>query len=134
MDVIHTYTADDAINDGLIVNTNTLVPEEDLARQAGFLFVVRITNGVLALVEVPDKLKSSQDLKGRLWDLLWMASLAFRKEKARAKAEERAMESIVPFKCLFAMGPDGNLVEHEIWCGFDFTAGEAIHLYLPSEH
>ena len=134
MQVIHSYTADQAIADGFLIPTTDLIPDEDLASQAGFLWPVRITSGVLDLVNVPEELEATQDLKGRLWDLLFLSSIAFRREKARAEAEDREMKTLIPFTVLFQMNLTCGPFEYELYIAPDYTSGPALHIFLPEEY
>lgn len=71
-DVISTYSRAQAIEDGALVDVSTL------AREAGFKVPVAITAGVHALLsDIPKD--SGEDYRGRLWDVLYMASLAARR-------------------------------------------------------
>lgn len=72
---IHTYTRKQAIDDGVLVDVS------DLARQAGIKYPVAMTVEVWAeCVEVPHGV-TCQDETGRLWDILWMLSLAARRSE-----------------------------------------------------
>ncbi|MDX5364652.1 MAG: hypothetical protein LPJ91_10925 [Pseudazoarcus pumilus] len=75
--VIYAYTRADAITDG------TLVDVSQLAREAGFRIPVAMTTGVWAdcveWTEADSQRQTQQDEPGRLWDVLWMASLAARR-------------------------------------------------------
>jgi len=73
-DVIHTYTRAHAILDGVLVDVS------EIAKEAGFKWPVAITAGVWATInDIPPKLEGIQDVEGRLWDVIWMASLAVRR-------------------------------------------------------
>src|SRR5262249_8610682 len=76
------YTRRQAIEDGLLVD---LMPSGtvELVQEAGFKFPVAMTIGAFcATVSEPDKpLPAGQDLKGRLWDVLWMLKLAIKSSK-----------------------------------------------------
>jgi len=79
---ISIYTRGQAIEDGVLVDlmqTETV----GLVREAGFRFPVAMTVGAFsATVGEPDKpLPAGQDLKGRLWDVLWMLKLAIKSSK-----------------------------------------------------
>ena len=72
-DVIYSYTREQAIADGVLVDVS------DMAKEAGFKWPVAVTEAVWALIEeIPDS-HSFQDVNGRLWDVLWMARLATRR-------------------------------------------------------
>jgi hypothetical protein len=54
-----------------------LVDVSETAKEAGFRWPVAVTAEVWATIEaIPPKLEGIQDIQGRLWDVLWMASLA----------------------------------------------------------
>lgn len=69
--VIHSYTAAQALLDGVFINPAARM-DEDLPSQYGFKVPILVTNGVWAdLVAVP-KAADYQSEKGRLWDILTM--------------------------------------------------------------
>lgn len=71
--VIYAYTRAQAIEDGLLVDVS------ETAREAGFRWPVALTRAVWDMVEqIPESKRGLQDEAGRLWDVLWMASLAAR--------------------------------------------------------
>jgi hypothetical protein len=80
---ISVYTRRQAIEDGVLVD---LMQSETvgLVREAGFRFPVAMTTTAFcATVRELDKpLPAGQDLKGRLWDVLWMLKLAIKSSKA----------------------------------------------------
>ena len=79
---ISIYTRRQAIEDGVLVDL--MQPETmGLVREAGFRFPVAMTIGAFSVtVSEPDKpLPAGQDLKGRLWDVLWMLKLAIKSSK-----------------------------------------------------
>ena len=68
-DVIHVYTRAQAIEDGVLVDVT------EIAQEAGFVWPVAVTAGVWALInDIPPRFQGIQDVEGRLWDLIWMAS------------------------------------------------------------
>jgi hypothetical protein len=73
---IHTYTRQQAIDDGFLVDVSSM------AREAGITFPVAITRAAWAdcveWSEVDCKRQIYQDEAGRLWDVLWMLKLAAR--------------------------------------------------------
>ena len=72
-DVIHSYTREQAIDDGVLIDVT------DVARQAGFRWPVAVTSAVYATyVEVPEGV-DLQDESGRLWDVVWMAFCAIKR-------------------------------------------------------
>jgi hypothetical protein len=68
--VIHSYSRAEALEDGALIDVTSM------AREAGFRIPVALTRAVWeSYVTVPPKVVA-QDEPGRLWDILWMASLA----------------------------------------------------------
>lgn len=104
--VISAYTRRQAIEDGILVDVSSR------AREAGFKLPTVVTRNVWErCVRVPDGLSGQgQSEEGRLWDVLWMASLAARRAPG---------ENLVTFKVsvVDAQRPDGSPLrqEHEIW-------------------
>jgi len=120
-EVISVYTADQAIEDGYLIDVT------ETAKEAGFKIPVRITRGVFDLVAPDKKAKSyGQDFEGRLWDVIWMCSLAVRKVKDDSFAE---------FKVIFQNGAGNrNRKIKTLWAVIDGTSGAAIHIVLPEEY
>lgn len=74
--VVSVYTRAQALEDGELVDAG------ELAREAGFRLPVALTRAAWAtFVEVPKGCEGLQDEKGRLWDVLHMASFAIRGAK-----------------------------------------------------
>jgi hypothetical protein len=72
-DVIYAYTRAQAIEDGELIDVT------GMARETGIQFPTAVTRAVWAdYVAVPEELKGQQDQSGRLWDALWMLSMAVR--------------------------------------------------------
>jgi hypothetical protein len=79
---ISVYTRRQAIEDGVLVDLMQS-GTAGLVREGGFRFPVAMTIGAFcAIVGEPDKpLPAGQDLKGRLWHVLWMLKLAIKSSK-----------------------------------------------------
>ncbi len=75
-ELISVYTRQEAIDDGVLVDcTEDLFG--DLNRNDGVIFDVAMTRAVFErYIEVPEVFASSQDMKGRYWDLLYMFRVA----------------------------------------------------------
>lgn len=77
--VIFAYTRAQAIADGVLIDVSKA------AREAGFRFPVALTAQVWADCVAWEPEDSDrqihQDLSGRLWDVLWMASWAIRAQR-----------------------------------------------------
>jgi len=82
---IHTYSRAQAIEDGLLVDVSTT------AREAGFRYSVAITRTAWAdcvkWSDADSRRQCCQDEAGRLWDALWMSSLAARRGGERVAFE-----------------------------------------------
>jgi len=117
-DLIYSYTAEDMMRDGLLHDVSKL------AKEAGFNFPVRITNGVQELIDPSEEaMAHGQSFEGRLWDVLNVARFAIKKAKSN---------SMVEFQVFFWNGPDKQ--HHQTFCAApDTTSGPAIHIILPSE-
>jgi len=119
--VIYSYTRQQAIDDGILIDISQL----SITKEAGYKIPVVITQGVYSLVSVPKGLEGLQDFNGRLWDVLWMSTLAFR--SCRAKHQDRAEEEcrIVPFKTIFQMTPRKKITT-TLWLAFNEIEGFTI--------
>ena len=129
-DVIHTYTRQQAIEDGVLINI--WKTDNDLCQNAGFKIPIVITTGVYSLVKVPKGFDEGiQDFKGRLWDVLWMSSNAF--TVCRKTHKEHAEENcrIVPFKVIFQMTPRKKITT-TLW--LVFNAHEGFTIMKPEEY
>ena len=83
--VIYAYTRRQAIEDGVLVD---LMQAElvELVHNAGFKFPVAMTAGAFGdyVQLTPKALEAGNDLKGRLWDVLWMLRVAIRKQRGNS--------------------------------------------------
>jgi hypothetical protein len=120
--IIDSYSRQQAIADGVLVD----VTKE--AQEAGFKIPVAITKGVHALCQVPENLKGVQDYKGRLWDTLYMATVAYKKWKRNPGGNDGR---IIPFKVMFL---ERNLKHktYDLWLVFNEYEGFTI--MTPSEY
>lgn len=81
---ISSYSRAQAIADGVLVPVTDLVPDEpNFAADAGFKVPVVLTSAVAELVKPTEEeaREWAQDVKGRLWDVLMMATWAVRASK-----------------------------------------------------
>lgn len=81
-DVIYAYTRQQAIEDGVLVDL--MQPElVELVHNAGLKFPVAMTAAAFHdYVELSPKAKEAgNDIKGRLWDVLWMLRHGIRTQK-----------------------------------------------------
>jgi len=95
-EVISTYTRTQAIEDGVLIDVT------DAAKCAGIKYPVAVTQNLWSSwIETPEELKGLQDTSGRLWDVLWMFSIAARKAtddrltfSVLFQTKERKMEKV----------------------------------------
>lgn len=117
-DVIHTYTREQAIADGQLID----VSESPEAIEAGFKVPVCLTVGVHAFVQVPELLSGWQDYSGRLWDTLFLAAAAFK------RAGEKGL---VPFEVRYQTDPR-RFATVTLW--LCFSEFEGFTILLPEEY
>jgi hypothetical protein len=77
-DLIHSYTRAEALADGVLIDVT------ETAREAGFRIPVALTSTVwsdcVAWTDQDSARVVYQDEAGRLWDVLWMALVAARRQ------------------------------------------------------
>jgi DNA repair protein RadC len=72
--VIYTYTRAQALDDGVLVDTS------EMAGEAGFKYPTAITADLYARLQPNDiEIAHGQNYEGRLWDVLWLASVSARR-------------------------------------------------------
>ncbi len=76
-EVIYAYTRKQAIEDGVLIDVSEWASPREM--MGGFKIPVAMTAAVRALVEAPEG--SHEDTRGRAHDVLWMASLAARRNR-----------------------------------------------------
>ncbi|WP_420715399.1 DUF6573 family protein [Myxococcus sp. MISCRS1] len=115
-DLIHKYSRAEALCDGVLHDVSPM------AAEAGFRFPVAVTAGAWAeCVALPAELRSLQDERGRLWDVLWMAVLRVRQARRTGAAGDvvpfdvRVLKStrqhvLVTLVCRVGPGDDGEPV------------------------
>ena len=132
-EVISSYTREQAIEDGYLID----ITNHKLTKEAGFKVPLAVTRELWHKIEVPKDLEGMQDLKGRLWDVLFMARLAFK--SALIKSEEAAR--LVSFKVILLDSKttlercekEGKeLKPIEVW--LTFNEHEGFCLMLPSDY
>ena len=113
MEVISTYTAAQAVEDGFLVE----VPE-DWSKEAGINIPVRLSSSVHEFCTPPASNKI-QSYRGRVHDVLWLARFAI----ARSK-DDNMTEFVVKI----------GRKNHRLWACLDGTSGVAIHIITPEEY
>lgn len=109
-DIIHVYSRAQALEDGFLVDVTPT------AKEAGFHAPLAITHAAWTVIEdIPARLKGCNDVQGRLWDVLWLASLAARRNPHSSQID---FQVILPhgkrhyqaFKLICGPGDLGELV------------------------
>ena len=97
---IHTYSRAEALEDGVLVEVS------QRASEAGFVFPVAVTAGVWADVnDIPESKQSSQDVEGRLWDLLFSAAQRCKAvHEPPSSGNRRDEEDGLPFDLIMHIG------------------------------
>jgi hypothetical protein len=135
-EVVYAYTRTQALADGLLVD----VTRE--AKEAGIVYPTAVTQALWnGYIVPPDSIKCTQDVQGRLWDVLTMFTSA-------ARAMKRAGEDVVEsqkdtaqalfFKTIFQMPskasrPKKVTVELKAICGPGDDGTPVITIMLPDE-
>ena len=100
----------------------------DLAREAGFVFPVALTETLYHAYIVPalELVAAGQSIQGRLWDLLFVLRFAI--------AKARDTDTIL-FKVLFLMSTDSTpvLIELKAVCGPGDDGEPVLTIMLPDE-
>jgi hypothetical protein len=125
-ELISSYSRRQAIEDGVLVDL--MQPETvGAVREAGFKFPVAMTAGAFAatVAEIDKELPQGQDLQGRLWDVLWMLSLAIR--------STRQSTDRVSFRVSVWDGKRRNEVKLWSVCGPGDNAQPVITIMLEGE-
>ena len=129
MEIIHTYSRQKAIEDGVLVD----ITDTKEAKEAGFEIPVCLTAAVHALVEVPEGMEGFQDYAGRLWDTVYMATHAVKCKRLQGATEEE-ME-IIAFQVDYSMPAKTKAfkqVTYDLW--LTFNKYEGFTIMLPSDY
>lgn len=120
--IISTYTRDQAIADGFLVDVS------DMAKEAGFKWPIAVTRAVWdeVITPTPHDEQEGQSEKGRLWDILSMARLA-----AKANKDER--DSVL-FKVLVRCDRKQRTITLKLVLSFESPeGGPCLTIMLPNE-
>jgi hypothetical protein len=118
-ELIHVYTRQQAIEDGVLVDL--MQPEfVELVHNAGFNFPVAMTAEAFHdYVELSEKAREAcNDIKGRLWDVLWTLRHGIRSQKANSDTvifefycvTDRIKPSLCALKAVCGPGDKGEPV------------------------
>jgi len=123
-EVIHSYTRQQAIADGVLVDVS------EMAEEAGFLIPVAITAAINAEVVTPSNEAIEalgQSYPGRLWDVLWMLHLAI--HEATSRDDPRQLNFMVMVSEIDGM----REVELKAVCAPNDDASPCITIMFPYE-
>ena len=122
--VISSYSRADAIEDGVLVD---LMQDETepLVKEAGFKYPVAMTATAFEATVGSGELPVCQDLKGRLWDVLYMLVLSIKTGKATGDT--------VYFKVSVYDGKKHNEVDLYSKCGPGDNAEPVLTIMLVGE-
>lgn len=126
--LVYSYTADEAVADGVLIDTEDVAP--GMAREAGHPLKVRLSAGLWSIIN-PEPMPPNQDMKGRLWDTLYMAAHAIRGAARRHDAD--ADGGPIEFTVLYDPTGNGHPKPVKLWACADGTSGPAVHLILPED-
>ena len=116
METICVYSRADAIEDGVLIDVTKI------AKEAGFKVPVAVTSSVWmdCIVWTDEDTKTYQDQEGRLWDVIYMANYAARKDRDsqmikvelyRVPRQGKEVESLpVELKMVISGGDNGEPV------------------------
>ena len=114
---VYVYTRSQAIEDGVLVDVTENFP--DLVRDAGFTVHVAMTDTVFkGYVELtPVAEKTGNDIKGRMWDILWMLRMAAQRSNGESNVlfqlyvvRDRVKPTLCTLKSVIGPGDDGEPV------------------------
>lgn len=102
--VIVRYTRAQAIADGVLVDVSEWASPKEM--MGGFTIPVAVTAAVWSLVNTPDQ--PHEDVRGRAHDVLWMASLAARRNSDSDRATFAVRLSRSDVRMWIHVGPGDN--------------------------
>jgi len=125
-EVVQAYTRRQAIEDGVLVDlmqSDTI----EAVKEAGFKFPVAMSIGAFSstICEIGKELPAGQDIQGRLWDVLWMFTVAIRgrqRDADRVEFAERVWN-----------GDRHNIVKLWSFCGPGDSGEPVITIMLEGE-
>lgn len=119
--IIHSYTMQDAIDDGSLTSLG------ELAREAGFTIPVWVTDGVWSILNPTDELKAQgQDFNGRAWDMLNILNFSIKLAKAKTG-------QTLYFSPYFIVTPGKKAKQLELLCDVTFDGEGKPNLTIYQE-
>lgn len=125
--IIHTYTREDALNDGALIDLNALPDADGLARDAGFRYPIAITAAAYAETITPPEDQPGQDTIGRAWDVLTMAAIA-----AKAPGLDPTRKTFTIVRTTPTSG-EPQPIELVMTCGPGDSPAPVLTIMLPTE-
>jgi hypothetical protein len=144
-EIIDTYTRREAIEDGILVQLSGPGYQGDpwmpaMVAEAGFRYPVAMTTTAfcshVSPLEGDDaKLAPCQDIKGRLWDVLWMLKLAIRRTQTPRAVLHFSLRVVpnVPANYSKPNLPRPKIVQLKAVCGPDDDGSPCLTIMLPEE-
>jgi hypothetical protein len=144
-EIISSYTRRQAIEDGVLVQLSGDHYEGDpwipaMCAEAGFRFPIAMTTTAFVKCVAPidgegEQLAPCQDIKGRLWDVLWMLKCAIRRTRTPTAVLRFSLRVVpnVPENYAKNNPPRPKLVQLKSVCGPDDDGGPCITIMLPEE-
>ena len=114
-DVIHAYTRRQALADGVLVDVSRQASPSEM--HGGFVVPVAVTAALWHAIEaIPPSLHGIADARGRLHDVLWMASCAVRRHPSNETLPLVMFAVVLPVagdrkrtqRLTVAIGPDDD--------------------------
>jgi hypothetical protein len=141
-DIIDIYTRRQAIENGILVQLSGPGYQGDqwipaMVAEAGFRYPIAMTATVFVRCVSPidgegEQLAPCQDIKGRLWDVLWMLKCAI--HRAKSTDEIRFELRVVPNVPQGSTAiPHARLMRLKALCGPGDNAEPVITIMLPEE-
>jgi hypothetical protein len=143
-DIIDSYTRRQAIEDGVLVQLSGPGYQGDqwipaMVAEAGFRYPVAMTRTAFCRHVSPlegdnEKLAPCQDIRGRLWDVLWMLKLAIRRGLG-GEIVRFCLRVVpnVPANYAKPNPPKPKLVQLKAVCGPDDDGSPCLTIMLPEE-
>jgi hypothetical protein len=144
-DFIDIYTRRQAIEDGVLVQLSGPGYQGDpwvpaMVAEAGFRYPVAMTATAFCRYVAPlegdgEELVPCQDIKGRLWDVLWMLKLAIRRIQAPRPILHFSLRVVpnVPANYAKSNPPRAKIVHLKAVCGPDDDGSPCLTIMLPEE-
>jgi hypothetical protein len=127
-EVISSYSRAQALEDGVLVDVS------ELAKEAGFVFPVAVTQALHSTLTPTAKDKAQgQDFTGRLWDVLYMLSMSIKGALPSRKVNGPGPCQTTFYKLYLVVNGRRKLVELKAVCGPGDELEPVITIMLPLE-